>query len=315
MPSIRVSREIKKPRVVIDREAYDDMITIANATNKEVAWFCLVDWDAEGNAYVYDVHLPRQQAQTTTVEIEPEHLSQMLDEFLLKYDQEEALSMFNRMHCWGHSHVKMGTTPSGQDQSTIDRLCTTINQRFIAIRVNQRGNIECDIALPEGITFEGETPAVGFVDREREEMWTALVKERVTDIPAPVYTKGKALAVSPRSAAASSPVVGTGGTYQHSTSQVKQTPSATPVNFADSDEWEEMYQEEIRELADRALLDANFIHTAEFKERVGIIGAMNDVSDGVVRLEILECIDEARKKGAKKVPAYDPFGEEGMGYA
>jgi len=103
MGTIRISSEFKKPRVVIDRQAYDDMISIANATHKEVAWFCLVDWSENGEmAFVHEVYLPKQQAQTTTVEIEPEHLAAMLDEFLATYGQNEALDKFNRMHAWGH---------------------------------------------------------------------------------------------------------------------------------------------------------------------------------------------------------------------
>jgi len=208
------------------------------------------------------------------------------------------------------SHVKMTTGPSSQDQQTVDKLCAAIGKPFVAIRVNQRGDIECDIALPIGITYQGESPSVGFVDKEREAMWQALVKERVTDIPSVYYTKGKGAAVGPAKAAGSNAVVGTGGNYQHTTTY-PTLPNSTVSE--EDDPVEAAYQDELRDLADKQLADPTFINSVEFRDRIAIAAAMLDSSEGIVRMEVLDLIDAARAaKG--EVPISQPsWGGEGYG--
>jgi hypothetical protein len=192
MGKLRLSTEFPTPHVYIDRDSFDDMLCISRATTREVAWFAQVHH--EGNeVYVIDnVFLPKQQSSMATVEIEPEHLAAFADEYIQLHGPE----MYNKLHCWGHSHHTMGVTPSGQDQKTVDELCAAIKQVFIAIRVNHSGQFQVDVAYPNGVTIEDANAYIGWIPREKEEGWSALVKERVEMI---TYKKalppGKAVGV------------------------------------------------------------------------------------------------------------------------
>ena len=178
MAKIRRSTRQPNPQVFIEREAFDDMLCISRATRDEVAWFAQV-YPMDDEVYVIDkVFLPKQQSSGATVEIEPEHLVELAEEFIDLHGAEA----FNRLHCWGHSHHTMSVGPSGQDQKTVDDLCDAIGKVFIAIRVNHRGEYEVDVAYPNGITIEDADAYIGWIPREKEEAWDALVKERVSRI-------------------------------------------------------------------------------------------------------------------------------------
>jgi hypothetical protein len=143
--------------------------------------------------YLIDnVFLPRQQASGATVEIEPDHLAEFADEYITLHGPEA----YNKLHCWGHSHHTMGVSPSSQDQKTVDQLCAAIKKVFIALRVNHSGQVQADVAYPSGVTVEDANVYIGWIPREKEEAWSAAVKERVEFIKyKKTTTPGKALSV------------------------------------------------------------------------------------------------------------------------
>ena len=195
MSSIRISKEHPTPYVYIDRDAFDDMLCIARATDAEVAWFAQVRDEGDGVFVIDNVYLPKQQSSASTVEIEPEHLMEFAEEYI----EQQGPEAYNRLRCWGHSHAKMGVTPSYQDQKTVDELCAAIKSVFIAIRVNHAGAFAVDVAYPSGITFEDTNAFIGWIPREKEESWAAIVKDRVQKITYQ-YTKKVAAAGKPAGA-------------------------------------------------------------------------------------------------------------------
>jgi hypothetical protein len=167
----------RAPQVYIDRDAYQDMLAVSLATNDEVAWFSEVE--QQGDTFlILTVYVPHQQSNAGTVEVEPEHLADFAEEFI----DEHGIEAFNRLHCWGHSHHKMGVSPSHQDSVTVDRLCQSLGAPFLAVRINHRGEIQVDVAYPTGFTFEDADCYIGVPDRKREEEWAAIVKARVQRI-------------------------------------------------------------------------------------------------------------------------------------
>lgn len=198
------------PTVYIERQAYEDMHTISKATKDEVAWFCHVTEHPQFVFVLDDVFLPHQQSNGGTVEIEPEMLAQMFEEYLTA---ERSIDDYNKLRCWGHSHHTMGVSPSSQDATTIDNLCHAIKATFLAIRMNHKGNVEVDVAMTNGITYEAVDVIVGIPDQDREAAWRALVKERLQPIvhkPKVVQHVGKGGAAS-----AEAIVVGSRGGYTH----------------------------------------------------------------------------------------------------
>lgn len=155
------------------------MMHITRATEKEVAWFCEVDhYEKEDTYLIRDVFLPHQQTSSSTAEIEPEHL----EAFALEFLEQRGDEAYNRMRCWGHSHHTMGVSPSKQDEQMIDQLAIDAGGVFIAIRTNQRGSMEVDVAYPSLYTLADIRYYVGIRNVEQEQHWAALVKERVHPI-------------------------------------------------------------------------------------------------------------------------------------
>lgn len=181
MPTTRLAKRMQSPQVFIDQDAFNDMLCISRATKDEVAWFAQVDALEDNVFIIRDVYLPKQQSSGTTVEIEPEHLILMADEYIEEYGNEA----FNRLHCWGHSHGSMGVTPSHQDDTTIDDLCAAINKPFLAIRVNHKGAYQVDVAYPNGVTVVDANAQVGWVTQKQEAFWKDLVTQRVSRIQPP----------------------------------------------------------------------------------------------------------------------------------
>lgn len=181
----------------MSQDAYDDMMHITRATDKEVAWFAEVDhYEDEDTFLVRDVFLPHQQTSSATTEIEPEHLEQLIVEFLETRGDEA----YAKMRCWGHSHHTMGITPSSQDDQMIDMLAKDAGQPFIAIRTNHRRDMAVDIAYPGLYTITDIDFYVGVRNVEQEKFWKGLVKERVKDLPKTtiVHSSGRHSPTYPR---------------------------------------------------------------------------------------------------------------------
>lgn len=222
MTKVRIATTFPRPTVYLDRQSYEDMVMVANATRDEVAWFCQVTEFPDDVFLIHDVFVPHQESSGATVEIQPDILASFAEEYLDKYGIEG----FNRLHCWGHSHHTMGVTPSSQDQSTVDKLCDAIGQRFFAIRTNHRGDIEVDVAYPNGITLEDVDTYIGVPDQNKEAEWQALVKERVSRITYKVsaYAGGKGQ--------------GKGKGKAHGAQAPQLPANATGMGFAD-DDWDQ----------------------------------------------------------------------------
>jgi hypothetical protein len=180
---MRTSSHSPAPRVYVDRGAYNDMLHVARATKDEVAWFCEVE-RVDNGMLISNVFVPHQQSNGGTVEITPATLASFADEFLDLYGVEA----FNRLHCWGHSHHTMGVTPSQQDASTIDQLCAAIGSPFVGIRINHSGQIQADVALPNGVTYEDVECFIGTPDPERAAQWKEIVDGRLTRIAHPKWS-------------------------------------------------------------------------------------------------------------------------------
>lgn len=124
----------KRLTVSVSLLAYQKMMYYTKECNTEVGWMGKVT--KEGNTYkVHDVYLVSQEAHGTTCELSPEALVDLSTELLMKDEDTEAIKL------WGHSHVNMGTSPSGQDCNTLIDFLNEGNDWFMGVITNKKGEM------------------------------------------------------------------------------------------------------------------------------------------------------------------------------
>lgn len=122
-------KNLEIPVIRFTDEAYDKVRALIKICDKEIAWHGLVR--VEGNVYtIYDVLLYPQRITGTTVEA-------IEDEYGLWVTELED-EQFENMRMQGHSHVSMGVSPSGTDESYYDELISHVEDFYIVMIMNKR---------------------------------------------------------------------------------------------------------------------------------------------------------------------------------
>lgn len=122
-------KNLEVPIIRFTDEAYDKVRALIKICDKEIAWHGLVS--VEGNVYtIYDVLLYPQRITGTTVEA-------IEDEYGLWVTELED-EQFENMRMQGHSHVSMGVSPSGTDESYYDELISHVEDYYIVMIMNKR---------------------------------------------------------------------------------------------------------------------------------------------------------------------------------
>lgn len=172
--------DMPKAKLIIETDAWHKMCALIDQCNKEVAWHGVVK--KENNVYtITDVLVFPQEVTGATVTSDETAYSMWL--------MQQPDDVFNNIRFHGHSHVNMGTTPSGVDTQYQNDMLKNLKDFYIFAIFNKRGqswtaiyDVEANIAydnkdieliLP---TTEAETWAA----REIKEK----VHERVVTKPA-----------------------------------------------------------------------------------------------------------------------------------
>ena len=123
----------QEPIVYVMPSAMYKMRYYIDNSENEIGWLGYVTKD--GSDYIIeDVFLLKQEVHAATTEILPDALGELAVELL---KTEEGKEKYNKLRMWGHSHVNMSTTPSGQDNSQMEEFDTT--DFFIRLIGNKRG--------------------------------------------------------------------------------------------------------------------------------------------------------------------------------
>jgi len=108
-----------RPWVILTPKAYQQMLLYVEIADKEVGWMGAVT-RLENNCFlIEETFLLEQEVTAVETELSVEGCSKLADELLLRGD--DGFDLLNKMRFWGHSHVRMGTSPSGTDESTMLR--------------------------------------------------------------------------------------------------------------------------------------------------------------------------------------------------
>jgi len=139
------------PRVLISREAFARMRLYVELADQEVGWLGSVK-KVGRDFLVEEVFLFRQEVSAATTEISPAGQAELVSELLAtRPDGAETVA---RIRFWGHSHVRMGTSPSGQDDSQMNQFASDCDW-FVRGIFNKLGRAEFAIFLyQEGIVIE-----------------------------------------------------------------------------------------------------------------------------------------------------------------
>lgn len=129
----------KEPIIYIAPIALDKMALYVQGCDKEIGWLGKVE--KQDNFYIiHDVYLFKQEVHATTCEISPEGLSEFIME-TLNSNPDTGMDIVNNLRLWGHSHVNMGVSPSGQDNTQVNSFRDT-NPWFVRVIANKSGEME-----------------------------------------------------------------------------------------------------------------------------------------------------------------------------
>lgn len=176
------------PRVLVSREAYEDMHVIVEEASQEIGFLGTVR-KVGRDFLIEEIFLFEQQVHSTTCEITPDGLANMAQELVTS--RPDGMDVCNRLCFWGHSHVNMGTSPSGQDDVQLNELAGNANDGFfIRAILNKNGRMEFTIVLTalglviRDAAWELHEPAASEARRER---WRREISAKVRSFPVPNF--------------------------------------------------------------------------------------------------------------------------------
>lgn len=117
-------------------QAKQKMEMYCDLSDGEIGWLAFVEkFDTQG-FLITDCALLKQEVHSTTTEITPEGL--------LEFWNSTPVERQGQIKLWGHSHVNMSPTPSGQDNSQMDYFKDG-NPWFIRLITNKKREYYIDI--------------------------------------------------------------------------------------------------------------------------------------------------------------------------
>lgn len=138
----RLERKVERPstpapRVFYTAEVYDLIQFLVAHCEKEVGWLGMVE--TIGNDYLISaIYVPEQTVHGAETDIDADAMAALAMEIL------DANEDPGKLFYWGHSHVNMSVSPSGQDEQQVDEYLANC-PRFIRGIYNKRGESKVDV--------------------------------------------------------------------------------------------------------------------------------------------------------------------------
>lgn len=146
-PRVQFLSGTRTPRVLISPIAYKRMQLYIELARKEVGWLGTITRLPDGDFLIDETFLLEQEVTPTETELSVEGQNALVNELLVKGD--EGLEQVNQLRFWGHSHVRMGTSPSNTDERTMERWQTEGLPWAVRGIFNKLGRAEFTIYLYE----------------------------------------------------------------------------------------------------------------------------------------------------------------------
>lgn len=165
------------PKVLVTREAYEDMYCLVAETETEIGWLGTVT-KIGNNFLIEKIYLLDQRVHETTCELSIDGQAGLAMK-LIETDE------YNSLRFWGHSHVNMATSPSGQDESQMFKFATDAGcEFFIRAILNKSGRIEFTILLASiGVVIrDASWELFEPTNEDRRQRWRTEIAEKVKRI-------------------------------------------------------------------------------------------------------------------------------------
>ncbi len=131
------------PTVYVSPVAYMVMCLIIELAPKEVGWLGTVSKRPDGNFMIEEVFLVEQEVTSVETELSADGCAKLVMELLEGGDP--GLERANKLRFWGHSHVRMGTSPSGTDERTMRRFASEGHEFYVRGIFNKLGRSTFDV--------------------------------------------------------------------------------------------------------------------------------------------------------------------------
>lgn len=132
-----------KPDIYIERTCWDQIMAAVLHQDLEVQWFARGTYaeasDDRGHYIMHEIIIPPQEVQGAFTDTGENEANIGALNFIITEAQRLG-SPISGWGNWGHSHVKMGTTPSAVDWKSMGELATMWGAA-LGIVVNQRGEV------------------------------------------------------------------------------------------------------------------------------------------------------------------------------
>jgi hypothetical protein len=132
------------PKVFLTPKAYSDMYHYVDIAQQEVGWMGSVK-KVPGGFLIQEVFLLDQEVDMTNTTMSTDGLSALAEE--LVSDRPDGVDILNSLLFWGHSHVRMATSPSGQDETQMSQFRENGCDWFIRGILNKLGRMEFTVFL------------------------------------------------------------------------------------------------------------------------------------------------------------------------
>lgn len=126
-------QQVAEPEVYITPDAYIKMRKLVDDNTTEIGWYGTVTQMPGLNAFVIDDILVYPQT-VTGVTCEQD------DDRIFEFEMSLTTEQVNHKRFHGHSHVNMGVTPSGVDEQFYTDLLTQVEDYFIIMVTNKKGD-------------------------------------------------------------------------------------------------------------------------------------------------------------------------------
>ena len=167
---------VKKAEVHFSREAYYKMNALVEECDKEIAWDGTVyrDEDNPHIFYINDIIVYPQEVTGVTVATD----DKLYLDWLNSLDDET----FNHRRFNGHSHVRMGVTPSSTDTTYREQSMLNINDFFIFGIFNKTGAFNFQIYDIENNLIYDNADIIFYTPEPDYSDWAkSVIKEKVSE--------------------------------------------------------------------------------------------------------------------------------------
>ena len=128
----------KSPELIITPEAYAFISELVSQAKEEVSWLSHIS-QYDNRLFVLDeCFVVEQNVHPAQTEMTDNGLQELSNQIL----KSKGASYYNEIRLWGHSHVNMSPSPSGQDRDQIRKFSD--QEWFIMLIINKSGDMHIE---------------------------------------------------------------------------------------------------------------------------------------------------------------------------